>query len=544
MQASILDRLRQPRRDLVAEGPDTRYNSGVLEPPRHPLLDRLHSIFHEHATPASRRVEFAVWVLIVGSIVLFAVELRLPEASPLKRPIQIIDDLVLALFVLELVLRVVSYRAPGEHLFRATRRARVGRWLLSRLLFLLRPLVLADLLTVIALLPALRGLRALRLLRLLRGVRIFQHSNPFGGLLQAFRDNNLLWLFAFGLLAAATVLGGLSIYLIERKVNPGIHHIGDALWWAIVTLTTVGYGDIAPTTGLGKLIGSAVMVAGMFTLALFAGIVGNTLLNAVLGIREKQFRMSGYFDHIVICGYDDGARMLLGALEADLDLESRHVVIFAPGDRPRDIPPEFRWINGDPTKESELDKARITHASAAVVVGSRSVTPSQADASTILTVFTLRSALAKQAIAARRTTPLYIVSEILDSENVAHAKTAGSDEVIETTRLGFSLLAHALTMPGTAAIMSEVAVAGAHELFVGPTPPEVPTPATFAEVASGVKAARNGLVIGVRAVSTGQDLLNPPDAMVIDATHELIYLAVGPVLAPRDGAAAQTTEVT
>ena len=105
--------------------------------------------------------------------------------------------------------------------------------------------------------------------------------------------------------------------------------------------------------------------------------------------------MSGYVNHIVVCGYEMGSGMLLDVLSSEIDTEEQRVVLFGPYERPRELWPEFLWVQGDPTKESELDKARITHASTVIVTGSRRVVPQEADAVTILTVFTIRSALTK-----------------------------------------------------------------------------------------------------------------------------------------------------
>ena len=96
----------------------------------------------------------------------------------------------------------------------------------------------------------------------------------------------------------------------------------------------------------------------------------------------------------------------------------------AKGERPTDIPYAFEWIDGDPTRENELEKARVSYASACIVVGNRNVLPQMSDAQTILTVFTLRSHLQKQEITKNRKSDVYITAEILDSENVIHAKTS------------------------------------------------------------------------------------------------------------------------
>jgi len=499
------------------------------------FFELVRDAFHRPGTRVYRIVQGFVWTLIAFSVALLLGELTLPgEVVPSW--LAPLDRAVLWIFGVEIAIRILSFHPPTLDLFRLSPPARLRAHVLGRLRFALRPLMLFDILAVSALVPGLRGLRALRLLRLARTPRIFRYSTPFQGLQRAFQDNKLLFLIAFSVFGTSVLLGGLSFYLVETAV-PGAAassgeplSLGDGIWWAIVTLTTVGFGDITPATWQGKVVGSALMVAGMFNLALFAGIVGNTLLHAVLSIREEQFRMSGILRHLVICGYDPGCRMLLDTVLEEVDVERTPVVLFADGERPADLPPSFLWVQGDPTKESELDKARLTHAEAAIVVGARAISPQTADATTILTVFTLRSYMAKKAKYEARQQPLYIVAEILETENVDHARAAGADEVIESTRLGFSLLAHAVTTPGSGAIMSRVVSAGAHSLFVGRLPAELETPLAFGELARWLKRERKVLLLGIRDPATGRDRLNPPDTLPVAPDMQAIYLAEEPLL--------------
>jgi voltage-gated potassium channel len=302
-------------------------------------------------------------------------------------------------------------------------------------------------------------------------------------------------------------------------------HLSDGFWWAIVTLTTVGFGDITVQTTEGRLVGAVIMVGGMFTLALFAGIVGHTLLSAVLSIREDQFRMSDYIDHVVVCGYEEGARTLLDALVAEDFAEHTALVLFGRGDRPPSVPLPFFWITGDPSKERELNKARIGYARAVVLVGSRRMAPQQADANTILIAFTIRKYLRKMAVTGRRAKPLYIVAEIMEPENVEHARASGIDEVIESNRLGLSLVAHAIAEPGSARIMGRVATAGEQNVYIGKMPQGVEHPITFEELSHTVHERSGALLIGVRDTTSGTDRINPPDDFQIAAECELIYLA-------------------
>jgi voltage-gated potassium channel len=493
----------------------------------------LHAAFHDPDTRAYRWTQGAVWALIVLSISLLVLEAVLPEGGAEVPFLRKIDRAILVIFAIEIVLRVATFQPPALKVFRRPPFGRLRAHVLARLGFALRPMMLIDLLAVLALFPGLRGLRALRLLRLLRSSRVFRYRNPFAIVLQALEENGLLFTFAFIVLGVTTVLGGITIYLVEGRINPGIDSMGDGVWWALVTVTTVGFGDITPVTALGRIVGAVMMVGGMFTLALFAGIVGSSLVSGMLSIREEQFRMSDYVNHVVVCGYDDSSHLLLEALSLNLKLAETRVVFFEDRERPRDLPPDFLWVEGDPTKESELDKVRLTHAATVIVAGARDIGPQAADAATILTVFTIRAYMKRhRKQASTRRQPLYLVAEILDSENVDHARKAGADEVIETRRIGASMIAHAIAFHGTANMMSRVLLSGAHSVYIGCIPGEPKEPVEFGELLVRMALSkRGGLVIGVRTPD-GRDVLNPPKSFVLEPGAYLIYLAEEPLLKP------------
>ena len=489
------------------------------------LFDTLHAAFHKPNTPVYRWTQGCVWVLIASSIALFAWDLAvggLPETDLLVW----IDNGILVIFALEIALRVLSYRPPSLEVFGDTRAVRLRTHVYARAVYLLRPLNLIDVLTVIAVFPALRGLRALRLLRLLRVKRLSR--GPLRNLLRAFEDNATLYLTAFSALGVFVLVGGVSMWLVERFENPSVQTVSDGLWWALVTITTVGFGDVYPVTSLGRGVAGVLMVSGMFMLALFAGIVGHSLLNAVLSIREDQFRMSTNINHIIVCGYDPGSAMLLETLLEEVDTDAHDIVIFDDEERPRELPGTFTWVRGDPTKESELHKVRMTHARAVIIVGARDRPPADADATTILTLFTIRRWM-RSSLQAVRVRPLYVVAEILDAENVEHARTAGADEVIETTRMGFSLLAHAVSQPGTAEVLGDVVRAGSHSLYVGAVPDEYALPVRYGELTSSLRAQHGLLVLGLRD-GVGLDVLNPSDDVPVVDGCALIYLSEREVL--------------
>ena len=489
-------------------------------------LKPLNDLFHQPNNTGFHRLNWIVWVLVLSSIALLFGTLYLGEAHPWVPWLDSIDRILIWVFTIEYGLRVFSYHPSVLDVMKMSKSRRIRAHILDRLVFAIRPLNLIDLITILGGTPALRALRIFRMLKLFRIVQTFdvlRYSNPFYGILDAYEKNQLLYAFGFFILLGSTTLGGISIYMAEHILNENITTLADGLWWAMVTITTVGYGDISPVTGLGRVVGGSLMVVGMFTLALFAGIVSQTLLSSVLSLREEQFRMSSTMKHLVICGYSPAARLLLNTLEEEFDFNIIKPIIFAPFERPADIPVEYEWIQGDSTKEHELDKVRLVYAAACIVVADQYNNPQTADARTILTVFTLRSYLKKHPMTPTRQHPLTISVEILEDENVEHAKTAGADEIVASTRIGYSMLSHSVAQRGSAKILNSILSAKSQNLYVTTSIKGYHLPKPFILVQQELKQQFGILVIGIH--NDQQDQINPANDTIVQPNDGIVYLA-------------------
>jgi voltage-gated potassium channel len=124
---------------------------------------------------------------------------------------------------------------------------------------------------------AMQGIRSLRLLRLLRALRAFGVAAMGLKLAQRyFGQKKFHYLL---LVACATVaLGAVVVFRLEADENKSIRHFGDALWWAITTVTTVGYGDIFPVTPEGRLVAVVLMLTGIGVIGVFTATVASLLL--------------------------------------------------------------------------------------------------------------------------------------------------------------------------------------------------------------------------------------------------------------------------
>jgi voltage-gated potassium channel len=131
-----------------------------------------------------------------------------------------------------------------------------------------------------AILPAILGLlgagdlRTLRLLRLLRMLKLTRHATIFNLLWAVFREEaRSIGAVLFILMLTLTISASL-IYMIEGEAQPeGFSSIPAAMWWAVETLTTVGYGDLVPVTVAGKILGGVVTIIGVAAVALFTSLI-------------------------------------------------------------------------------------------------------------------------------------------------------------------------------------------------------------------------------------------------------------------------------
>ncbi len=163
----------------------------------------------------------------------------------------------------------------------------------ARLKFAFSPLAIIDVIAIVPLYLAIfdvvsaQSLIALRLLRLLQLVRFF---SPLVVLWRVIRTEGPAMLGAIFIVLVLIVIAASGMYLVERDVQPeAFGSIPAAMWWAAVTLTTVGYGDVTPITVVGRVIGVAIMILGIGLVALPAGMLASRF-SEELHNRREEFR--------------------------------------------------------------------------------------------------------------------------------------------------------------------------------------------------------------------------------------------------------------
>ncbi|GHA37173.1 ion transporter [Salinimicrobium marinum] len=222
--------------------------------------NKLHEIIYEADTPAGKFFDVALLFVIVLSIILVMLE-SIPHVNERYYwQFYTAEWIITIIFSIEYFLRIIAINKPFRYIF--------SFYGIVDLLSTI-PTYLAFLGGGHNLLFAVRSLRLLRVFRILKITRYIGESNK---LLRALRDSKakiLVFLFAVFVLC---IIMGTVMYLVEGPEN-GYTSIPIGIYWCIVTLTTVGFGDIHPVTPLGQFIASIIMITGYGIIAVPTGIV-------------------------------------------------------------------------------------------------------------------------------------------------------------------------------------------------------------------------------------------------------------------------------
>ena len=220
----------------------------------------------------SRITDRLLIALIVANVLAVVVETVEPIHARYESEFWVFEVASVAIFTVEYLLRLW---VCNEHLSLAQ-----DGPVKARLKFAATPFALIDLAAIlpfyITLILPFADLRLLRVFRLLRLLKLVRYSPALATLGRVLHNERRALVGALLIMAAMLLVASTAIYYIERHVSPDkFGSIPESMWWALATLTTVGYGDVVPATPLGKIVGGLVMVFGLGMFALPIGILAS-----------------------------------------------------------------------------------------------------------------------------------------------------------------------------------------------------------------------------------------------------------------------------
>jgi voltage-gated potassium channel len=239
------------------------------------LRQRLHEIIFESDTRAGRLFDATLLWTIVLSVAAVMLESVGSVRARWGQELRILEWIFTGLFTVEYLLRVVVLRRPSGYVF-----SFFG--LVDLLSFV--PTYLSAVLPGVQALIAVRAFRVIRLFRIFKLVSHMRQARVIGTALRLSRPK--IAVFLLGVLAIVVTMGSV-IYLVEGEES-GFTSIPRSVYWAVVTVTTVGYGDMVPRTVLGQVIASMAMILGYAIIAVPTGIVTVDLAEASRQVSSGQ----------------------------------------------------------------------------------------------------------------------------------------------------------------------------------------------------------------------------------------------------------------
>lgn len=228
---------------------------------------KLHETIYEADTLHGKIFNISLLIVIIASIIFVMLESVAEIDAKYHTFLNAAEWVITILFTLEYIARIITVKNPSKYIF--------SFFGIIDLLSTI-PKYLSFILTGSHSLVALRALRLLRVFRILKLARYIGESTNLKRALQLSRAK--ITIFMMFVLILCVILGTI-MYLVESGQDSGFTSIPRSVYWAIVTLTTVGYGDIAPATALGQFIASFIMLMGYAIIAVPTGIVTAEMTN-------------------------------------------------------------------------------------------------------------------------------------------------------------------------------------------------------------------------------------------------------------------------
>ena len=254
---------------------------------------KLYVIIFQANTPAGKIFDTFLFSLILSNIALLLAESVESYSATYGHILQQLDMIFMVIFSIEYILRLMCVRSK-----RVFAKSIYG---VIDLLAIL-PSFVEFFIPNTHMLMIIRSFRLLRVFRIFRMVKFLDESRDL--VFSLVRSSRKIAIFLFFMLVLTFFLGSV-MYVIEYDHNPSFSSIPQSIYWAIVTITTVGYGDISPLTPMGKVLASFIMILGYAIIAVPTGIIGSNLIKEMKYKRNdlvcQNCNLVGHEDDAVYC---------------------------------------------------------------------------------------------------------------------------------------------------------------------------------------------------------------------------------------------------
>jgi len=230
------------------------------------------------------------------------------------------------------------------------------------------------------------------------------------------------------------IIFGSIIHFIEPNHFPTIF---DGIWWAIVTTSTIGYGDFVPVTVKGRIIAMLLIFSGAGLVASYFAAIASTTVKKENAIK-KGIAQIHWKHHFIIVGWNERSREIIESYKEIHPDQSIVLIDSSLKESPFAKGTNVQFIKGRATSDTILHQANVKEASLILITANPTRTEYSSDMNTILSIVAIKGLVPD----------IYCVAEILTDEQVINAKRAGADEIIQSNKIVSAVMNHTMLSHG------------------------------------------------------------------------------------------------
>jgi len=323
--------------------------------------------------------------------------------------------------------------------------------LYEKLKYMLTPSAIVDLL---AILPAYRPLRVLRVFILFRVFKLLRYTKSINQFVDVLVNKKFELLTLLFLLLFIVFTSGIAIYILEADKNANIHTLFDGIYWAIVTISTVGYGDISPVTDIGRAISILIIVSGIAMISFVTSVIVSAFSERLNELKEHRIieQMNKSRSFLIICGYGQLTKMFFRQNRKHID---NYVIMDNDKERVEAAKKDgYVAIHENASSFETLNKFDNQYADITVLCLTSS------DVENIYITLNAKSISRK----------IKVIARVNDPETIDKFKYAGADEILMPNMVANTMIYTAITQPtmykAIHAILTGKSIANIDEIHV------------------------------------------------------------------------------
>ena len=298
----------------------------------------------------------------------------------------------------------------------------------EKLHYMVTPAAIVDLLAIF---PAYRPLRVLRIFILFRVLKLLRYTKSINQFVEVITNKRFELLTLLFLLMFIVMTAGIAIYVLEERINPQVQSLFDGIYWSLITISTVGYGDISPITEAGRTISMLVIISGIAMISFATSVIVSAFSERLSELKESRIieQVNKSHSFLIICGYGQMAKMFFRQKKEKID---SYIILDKSLKRVEQARKDgYQAIVDDASRFETLSKFNVKHANITILCLTGS------DVENIYITLNAKSISRK----------IKVIARVNDINIVSKFEYAGADHLLMPNQVVNTMIRTAITQP-------------------------------------------------------------------------------------------------